>query len=340
MSNSKLSIPLCPGESFIEGFNVKCIPKKEAVISSDHIDDDDSSRREVKFLVMRPTLADQNYLNSEKILCDIGKSKKMELQSPWNLLKEIWKNIPENFKNHFFPTVHVGEIYLVTMVEHSKCVRGDVLLNRLPAHRNYFFSQSHDCDRRSFYSVGPLFRVDDNCLLLKIFLNCVYNIANIIGCFGGRFPKKELNQNFSTFYAMSSWVLFGEHFWAHLLDFWAFVCLGGKFFNNSPKCFFIAGDISKLLILKLVSETDTQTVICACRLLRGVSDSGVWLRWELLGCTPGMPWLFWTAVEQCPKKKWRKTEMRRMQDDHSSPALSIERDPAVLYALRKGPIRK
>ena len=41
-----------------ESFKVKCLPIKVAVISSDHIDDDDPLRREVEFLVMSPTLAD------------------------------------------------------------------------------------------------------------------------------------------------------------------------------------------------------------------------------------------------------------------------------------------
>ena len=67
-----------------------------------------------------------------------------------------------------------------------------------------------------------------------------------------------------------------------------------------------------------------------------VSDSGVWLRWELLGCTPGMPWLFWTAVEHRPKKvpkNWDATNARW-------PFLfcSLYREPGVVYAPRKGAI--
>ena len=39
---------------------------------------------------------------------------------------------------------------------------------------------------------------------------------------------------------------------------------------------------------------------------------------------------------QCPRKKSGKSEMRRMQDDHSY--LALYRDTAVVYAPRRSPI--
>ena len=41
-------------------------------------------------------------------------------------------------------------------------------------------------------------------------------------------------------------------------------------------------------------------------------------------------------AKQCPRKKSGKSEMRRMQDDHSY--LALYRDTAVVYAPRRSPI--
>ena len=53
---------------------------------------------------------------------------------------------------------------------------------------------------------------------------------------------------------------------------------GVNFTNILSKGFHVhAGDIR---LLKVASDFDESTITCTCRLL--LSDSGVWLRWELL----------------------------------------------------------